>query len=52
MNIWEFMSGSPFLTFFLAVIVGEVLCTLFKALGGKYKHEKENPSVYDEEEIL
>ena len=36
-NIFNFMAESPFLTFFLVLIVGETLCVLFKALGGKYK---------------
>lgn len=37
MNIFEFMSGSPVLTFFICCIVGETVRVGLKALGGKYK---------------
>ena len=36
MDLLKFMSDSPWLTFFLALIIGDVLCTLCKAIGGKY----------------
>lgn len=38
MNIFEFMSGSPFLTFFLFCAICETVGLGFKALGGKYKN--------------
>ncbi len=34
MTIWQFMSEHPWLTFFLALIVGETLCECAKALRG------------------
>jgi len=37
MNLLQFMSDSPFLTFILALALVEVLCVTFKALGGKYR---------------
>lgn len=37
MTLWQFMSDSPFLTFFLALIICEMLCVGFKALGGRYR---------------
>ncbi len=35
MNILEFMSNSPFLTFFLAYLMGETLVGIAKAIRGK-----------------
>ena len=37
MNLLQFMSESPFLMFFLALILGEMICGGFKAVGGKYR---------------
>lgn len=37
MNIFEFMSGSPVLTFFLFLLVFSAVEVGLKALGGKYK---------------
>jgi hypothetical protein len=49
MNFFQFMSDSPILTFFLALIIAEVLMVLFKALGCKYS--KNNKTIKQENEI-
>lgn len=40
MNIFEFMSDSPFLTFFLSMTIGEVIIRVFCCLTGKCKKEE------------
>ena len=41
MNIYEFMSGSPWLTFFLAVLAGELIFSICKLFICKKNNQKD-----------